>query len=250
MAYPGALPSPGGNNTTAYSRSEDLSNPDLGSMIDSFQSPGADHGILSRGGKRGSGGGGKTTPQRQPFGALTNRRNEFTPLLKSVHRSNAKRGGIFGDGVPMPDFLKPGARLPSSPALPEDTADYSEHTGVETVNPSAQGSSVGSTPMAPRGSGGSAGAPLGGDGLMTLREQEKVIDDIKKENFSLKLKVFFLNQRLESLGPEHNDAALKEVRSERGFPSLDWTVAFFFFFLLWKCRIDGGVYVLWFRTLR
>jgi len=217
MVYPSALPSPGGNNTTAYSRADDLSNADLNSadlsnMIDSFQSPSADHGILSRGGKRGNGKITLATPQRQPFGTLTNRRNEFTPLLKSVHRSSIKRG-VIGEGVPMPEFLKPGARLPSSPALPEDTGDYSEQTGLETVNPSAQESSVGSTPMAPRGSGGEAGASLVGDRLMTLREQEQVIDDIKKENFSLRLKLFFLNERL---GPEH----MKEVGNERGYPSL------------------------------
>jgi hypothetical protein len=229
MVYPGALPSPGANTTT-YSSQDDYSNPDLGSMIDSFQSPGHNGNILGgggrgkAGGKAGGGGGGKitvATPQRQPFNSLTNRnagRNEFTPLLKSVHRSGMKKkiGGVFDTAVPMPDFLKPGGRLPSSPALPEASPDATEdYTRDEvTIGPVAalDSSEVGSTPMAPwMGGGDGGGAPLGGDGLMTLREQEKVIDDIKKENFSLKLKVFFLNERLEKLGPEHNDAALKEV---------------------------------------
>jgi hypothetical protein len=218
MVYPGALPSPGANTTT-YSSQDDYSNPDLGSMIDSFQSPGHDGNILGGHGKRGGGKITVATPQRQPFRSLANRnagQNEFTPLLKSVHRSamKSKIGGVFDNGVPMPEFLKPGGRLPSSPALPEGSPDATEDytRDEDTISPAAalDSSAVGSTPLAPR-TGGGGGAPLGGDGLMTLREQEKVIDDIKKENFSLKLKVFFLNERLEKLGPEHNDAALKEV---------------------------------------
>ena len=70
-------------------------------------------------------------------------------------------------------------------------------------------SSVNSTPIQPIARGG--GGPLGAEGQLTLREQEKVIDEIKKENFGLKLKVFFLNERLDKLGPEFNDATIKEV---------------------------------------
>ncbi|KAM0792032.1 hypothetical protein ACM66B_006259 [Microbotryomycetes sp. NB124-2] len=45
---------------------------------------------------------------------------------------------------------------------------------------------------------------------MTLREQEKVIDEVKKENFDLKLKIHFYEQRLERLAPDHIDQALRE----------------------------------------
>ncbi|KDE03126.1 hypothetical protein MVLG_06364 [Microbotryum lychnidis-dioicae p1A1 Lamole] len=45
---------------------------------------------------------------------------------------------------------------------------------------------------------------------MTLREQEKVIDEFKKENFDLKLKIHFYEQRLERLAPEQIDQALRE----------------------------------------
>ncbi|KAH8919163.1 hypothetical protein BT69DRAFT_513390 [Atractiella rhizophila] len=45
---------------------------------------------------------------------------------------------------------------------------------------------------------------------MTLREQENVIDSVKKENFNLKLKIFFLEDRLAKLAPDQIDAALKE----------------------------------------
>ena len=58
---------------------------------------------------------------------------------------------------------------------------------------------------------------------LTLRDQEKVIDEVKKDNFSLKLKVraaaipsplrsqiFFLEERLAKLAPDQIDAALRE----------------------------------------
>ena len=38
----------------------------------------------------------------------------------------------------------------------------------------------------------------------------KVIDELKKENFSLKLKIHFLNERLNQLAPDQIDVALKE----------------------------------------
>lgn len=40
----------------------------------------------------------------------------------------------------------------------------------------------------------------------------QIIDEIKKENFGLKLKIVFMEERLKKLGPEHNEEAIKEVR--------------------------------------
>ncbi|KAI0948832.1 hypothetical protein AcV7_009468 [Taiwanofungus camphoratus] len=54
----------------------------------------------------------------------------------------------------------------------------------------------------------SAGAK-GGINL-TLRDQEKHIDSLKKENFNIKLKVHFLEERLAQLAPDQIDAALKQ----------------------------------------
>ncbi|CAG8480130.1 18121_t:CDS:2 [Cetraspora pellucida] len=45
---------------------------------------------------------------------------------------------------------------------------------------------------------------------MTLKEQERVVDEIKKENFGLKMKVYFLEERLSKLGPDEMERALKE----------------------------------------
>ncbi|KAI0684015.1 hypothetical protein BC835DRAFT_1294342 [Cytidiella melzeri] len=45
---------------------------------------------------------------------------------------------------------------------------------------------------------------------LTLRDQEKHIDSLKKENFNIKLKVHFLEERLAQLAPDQIDAALKQ----------------------------------------
>jgi hypothetical protein len=219
MVFQGAISSPAASTTTF--EQDGFSDPDLGSMIESFQSPGADRDVFAGAAARRRK---VATPQRQIFGNITNRgggsKNEFTPLLKSVHRSHIRQK-IDGD-MPMPDFLKAGVKLGSSPALPmgspSDNQGDSTYKDDDTVTNAPQAlpdSSIGS--IAPKGR--STSGPLGGNGLLTLREQEKVIDEIKKENFNLKLKIFFLNERLDTLGPEYNDAAAKEVR-----------ILFFFFF--------------------
>ncbi|KAI7966989.1 hypothetical protein MJO29_000266, partial [Puccinia striiformis f. sp. tritici] len=56
-----------------------------------------------------------------------------------------------------------------------------------------------------------SGDPIrGAANHLTLREQEKVIDEVKKENFNLKLKIYFLEDRLAKLAPDQVDLALKE----------------------------------------
>ncbi|RHZ48822.1 hypothetical protein Glove_541g46 [Diversispora epigaea] len=45
---------------------------------------------------------------------------------------------------------------------------------------------------------------------MTFKEQERVIDEIKKENFSLKLKIYFLERRIHEMGPEETENVYKE----------------------------------------
>ncbi|KZT74114.1 hypothetical protein DAEQUDRAFT_754076 [Daedalea quercina L-15889] len=45
---------------------------------------------------------------------------------------------------------------------------------------------------------------------LTLRDQEKHIDSLKKENFNIKLKVHFLEERLAQLAPDQVEAALKQ----------------------------------------
>ncbi|KAI8071582.1 hypothetical protein BC940DRAFT_293200 [Gongronella butleri] len=45
---------------------------------------------------------------------------------------------------------------------------------------------------------------------LTLNEQEKTIDTLKKENFGLKMKIYYLEKRLDELSPDQNDNALRE----------------------------------------
>ncbi|KDQ59921.1 hypothetical protein JAAARDRAFT_127047 [Jaapia argillacea MUCL 33604] len=45
---------------------------------------------------------------------------------------------------------------------------------------------------------------------LTLRDQEKHIDSLKKDNFSLQLKVHFLEERLAQLAPDQMETALKQ----------------------------------------
>ncbi|PBK92643.1 hypothetical protein ARMGADRAFT_967153 [Armillaria gallica] len=50
----------------------------------------------------------------------------------------------------------------------------------------------------------------GTKGALTLRDQEKHIDHLKKENFDIKIKCHFLEERLAQLAPDQMDAALKQ----------------------------------------
>ncbi|KAF3916812.1 hypothetical protein ABW20_dc0108929 [Dactylellina cionopaga] len=157
-----------------------------------------------------------TTPSRPPLGDRTNRKsnNEFTPLLKSVHKNNLnthidarinaavartpislKHMEIYAGGTPQ---------LPRGDSSGIDASSYNDDN-TPIAHPQGDASDV-STPI-PR-IGGKGGVL--DDGQLTLREQEKIIDDIKKENFSLKLKIFFLDDKLNKLGPEFNDVAIRE----------------------------------------
>ncbi|KAG0348377.1 hypothetical protein BG004_005322, partial [Podila humilis] len=53
-------------------------------------------------------------------------------------------------------------------------------------------------------------ASTGKPATMTLKEQEKVIDELKKDSFSLKLRIYFLEERLAKISPEHVDQAIHE----------------------------------------
>ncbi|KAI1294083.1 hypothetical protein EDD11_008256 [Mortierella claussenii] len=46
---------------------------------------------------------------------------------------------------------------------------------------------------------------------MSLKKQEETIDKLQKEKFSLQLKVYFLEERLQKLSPEHADQAEHEI---------------------------------------
>lgn len=136
-----------------------------------------------------------TTPKaRRP---LTDRRNtpgkaqraEFTPLLKSVAKTNLMKQKIDDNGVPpTPAVLKAGYQSGNpSPSLPLDITninggDTGSMLEVEDVNgttmPLVVSSSAMSTPLAtlPKSDRGIVVAD--GEKVMTLREQENVSENI------------------------------------------------------------------------
>ncbi|KAH9061156.1 hypothetical protein EDB87DRAFT_1612256 [Lactarius vividus] len=66
------------------------------------------------------------------------------------------------------------------------------------------------TPLNTRGKRSKSNAANAKGNNLTLRDQEKHIDNLKKENFNIKLKVHFLEERLAQLAPDQVEAALKQ----------------------------------------
>ncbi|KAI5899088.1 uncharacterized protein SCHCODRAFT_02604140 [Schizophyllum commune H4-8] len=94
-------------------------------------------------------------------------------------------------------------------ALNDHDDDIMEEEDVlGTPGAKKKGNDEPETPMparsAKRAGRASKGAPL------TLRDQEKHIDSLKKENFNVKLRVHFLEERLAQLAPDQMDQALKQ----------------------------------------
>ncbi len=110
-------------------------------------------------------------------------RAEFTPLLKSVVKSNFTKANVAArtDGAPpTPAVLKPGylSNL-NSPSLPFESTGINgdtEHSYVpedSTMQPPGPGSAA-STPLAMLPSSNHGGVVLDGQNVMSLREQENV----------------------------------------------------------------------------
>jgi Centrosomin N-terminal motif 1 len=148
--------------------------------------------------------------------------NEFTPMLKSASKNRLRKAMM---GQPTPSRLR-NSNLPQMMEEDEDSVMVEGETGVEVSTANLQNeekladmSSVSASfqKLPSRSPGSNDGAAL-----LTLREQEKVshslrlklmqvIDEMRKENFSLKLKIFFMQDRLGKLAPEHIQAVLQEV---------------------------------------
>ncbi|KAI9784421.1 MAG: hypothetical protein M1816_000845 [Peltula sp. TS41687] len=149
---------------------------------------------------------------------------EFTPLLKSVVKSNMARrqSKTQQGGLRTPAVLKHGYQSAEpSPALPGidssavDGGGYTAtsfmlHDVEETPMPQVSSSSANSTPLASLPRADEAAVLADGKKVMTLREQENIVNKIEKENFGLKLKIHFLEDALRKAGPGVSEAALKE----------------------------------------
>ena len=132
---------------------------------------------------------------------------EFTPLLKSVAKTNiSKRLSSSA--------RRRGSALPNTPGLPlprlEESMVSTSSAGRNDYTPMPQNlsSSAASTPLAQLPA--KNGAVVNDGNVMTLREQENIIDKIEKENFGLKMKIHFLEENLSKRGGDFNQAALKE----------------------------------------
>jgi chromosome segregation ATPase len=160
---------------------------------------------------------------RDPLRLLPNGNNgkgEFTPLMKSVTKNNhARRMSARKSGVETPAALRNGYQTGATPALPR--MDEHSHLGGDHANSSAMNdtdftplpqnlsSSAQSTPLAQLPSR-NGGAVVNDGNMMTLREQEGMIDKIEKENFGLKMKIHFLEDAMSKRGGDFNAAALRE----------------------------------------
>jgi len=191
MSYPThGLDTPGRYDQTQRS----LDDLDLGSLAASFASPGLDKNVLqnmSRNKKRGPTRS-LSTPLRPTLAAGSrgaSNGKEFTPLLKSVHMSAMK------------SKLK-SRMLPDSPIPGSDDGDETFRSGNTTGVKVLDTSSIASTPGANlphRRGGGRDKEPqvFQSEGqMLTLREQERIIDEMKKENFGLKMKMVLLEDKL------------------------------------------------------
>ncbi|KAJ9196572.1 hypothetical protein DTO027B5_1583 [Paecilomyces variotii] len=208
----------------------------LESVENSFQTPSKEDDIIKsmeNGRRRGSSGFSLRTPRagsgpKTTRNALDHRRNlpsaappkgEFTPMMKSATRNNYLRNmsAARGNGVPQtPAYLRASYRSnANTPGLPPiDMTDIygDDATATDDVTPLPQevaSSSAQSTPlpMLPERDGG---VVSDGQNMMTLKEQEKIIDKLDKDNFGLKLKIHYLQEQLQKAGPEYNQAALQE----------------------------------------
>ncbi|KAJ5574175.1 uncharacterized protein N7459_008602 [Penicillium hispanicum] len=203
----------------------------LDSVENSFHTPSKDNDVIKgfdEGRKRVSGSF-KTSTPRAGSGPKSTRsalrhlpsaapaKGEFTPLMRSAAKNNYLKNmsttrGV--DGPKTPAYLRESNRgsthTPGLPAM-DMTDIYEEDAtgGQPTPVPQVASSSVQSTPLP--GFLGREGAGVLGDGQnMTLKEQERIIDRLDKDNWNLKLKIHYLEEQLEKAGPEYNSTALKE----------------------------------------
>ncbi|RPA98721.1 hypothetical protein L873DRAFT_1006996 [Choiromyces venosus 120613-1] len=134
---------------------------------------------------------------------------------------NSRRGSVADgneasgpkdDAVPEP--TTPKSQKPPLP--PTDTVITAQVKSVHVPATVAREYRAGhlapmQTPGSPSKRGGPGATPAPGQGKnMTLKEQSTIIDRLQKENFDLKIKVFYLNEKLE----KRSDEGVKEMMKE------------------------------------
>ncbi|KAK2738824.1 hypothetical protein FQN55_000380 [Onygenales sp. PD_40] len=211
----------------------------LDSVENSFQSPSKDHDIIKtlengRNRKRSEFSlntprvGSRLNPARN---ALHDRHNlpsvpppkgEFTPMLNSATRKNFLRHGTSTrrrSTHETPAIVRGGGYRSNrnTPGLPnmdmsrayDDDSTNLDGDGDPTPVPQITSSSPQSTPLPTLP--GRNGTVMGdGHNMLTLREQENVIDKLNKENFGLRLRIHFLEENFKLAKPEFAQVAIQE----------------------------------------
>ncbi|KAJ5095603.1 hypothetical protein NUU61_004959 [Penicillium alfredii] len=203
----------------------------LDSVENSFHTPSKDNDVIKGfddGRKRASGSFKLGTP-RAASGPKSTRsalrhlpaagpaKGEFTPMMKSATKNNYLKNMSAARGTSdpkTPGYLREGHRSSAhTPGLPAmDMSDIYEADATAdqaTPVPQVASSSAQSTPL-PALPGRDGGILGDGQNIMTLKEQERIIDRLDKDNWNLKLKIHYLEEQLDKAGPEYNNAALKE----------------------------------------
>ncbi len=134
-------------------------------------------------------------------------------MLKSATRNSARHHGKENTNAPNTPALGRIEEDMDMTNVPVESSLYgpSRNTSIQaTPLPVVDDSSDASTPIVllPRRSNDKG--PLQDGNQLSLREQEKVIDRIEKENFGLKLKIHFLEEALRKSGPDFSEAAVRE----------------------------------------
>ncbi|PGH12397.1 hypothetical protein AJ79_04345 [Helicocarpus griseus UAMH5409] len=205
----------------------------LDSVENSFVSPSKDHDLIKglgtgRSRKRADmslktpKAGSRSNPTRSAFRDRRNlptvppAKGEFTPMLNSATRNNwlgHNNSTRRRSGQETPAIIRDGSRSNrNTPGLTNMTGYGDESTNMDggpTPVPQMASSSAQSTPL-PALPGRNGNVVGNGQNMMTLREQENVINKLDKENFGLKLKIHFLEQNFKLAKPEFAQAAIQE----------------------------------------
>lgn len=143
-------------------------------------------------------------------------KGEFTPLLRDATRNRALLYLNKDKTVQTPAYLK-------HTGIDSTNEDYSPVPDLNaTDNDTKSDTFIASTPFSQPDSNSTTSIQipesrkkkrsniLANDAKLSLREQESLVDQIRKENFALKLKIHFLEDALVKSGDGYKEAILKE----------------------------------------
>jgi len=154
------------------------------------------------------------------FGAMSTAAERALARLDEEEK-NSRRGSVAGgveESGPKDDAIAEPTtpKFQKTPLPPTDTAITAQVKSVHVPATVAREYRAGhlasmQTPGSPSKRGGPGATPAPGQGKnMTLKEQSTIIDRLQKENFDLKIKVFYLNDKLE----KQSDEGVKEMMKE------------------------------------